>query len=132
MILQSLYSSVIVCGGNTLIGGFTDRLNRDLSSKTPPVNFSVTFFEQFNQFLLKYKCVHMYSSNLFIVHTEHAVENYSLTSQCRETIQQLDRRFYSGFFGKYQAPVLFESHKYQCSVSAVTRFLTVDKLAIMK
>ncbi len=34
---QSLYSSVIVCGGNSLIGGFTDRVNRDLSSKTPPV-----------------------------------------------------------------------------------------------
>ncbi|XP_041365702.1 actin-like protein 6B isoform X2 [Gigantopelta aegis] len=35
-IRPSLYSSVIVCGGNTLLGGFTDRLNRDLSSKTPP------------------------------------------------------------------------------------------------
>ena len=35
---QSLYSSVIVCGGNTLLNGFTDRLNRDLSNKTPPVS----------------------------------------------------------------------------------------------
>ncbi|XP_046367678.1 actin-like protein 6A isoform X1 [Haliotis rufescens] len=35
-IRPSLYSSVIVVGGNTLVGGFTDRLNRDLSSKTPP------------------------------------------------------------------------------------------------
>lgn len=32
----SLYGSVIVTGGNTLIQGFTDRLNRDLSAKTPP------------------------------------------------------------------------------------------------
>ncbi|KAK6184521.1 hypothetical protein SNE40_001833 [Patella caerulea] len=32
----SLYGSVIVVGGNTLLGGFTERLNRDLSSKTPP------------------------------------------------------------------------------------------------
>ncbi|VDI78011.1 Hypothetical predicted protein, partial [Mytilus galloprovincialis] len=32
----SLYSSVIVTGGNTLLQGFTDRLNRDLSTKTPP------------------------------------------------------------------------------------------------
>lgn len=26
-------------GGNSLIQGFTDRLNRDLSAKTPPVRF---------------------------------------------------------------------------------------------
>lgn len=32
----SLYGSVIVTGGNTLIQGFTERLNRDLSNKTPP------------------------------------------------------------------------------------------------
>ncbi|KAL5006993.1 hypothetical protein ScPMuIL_015799 [Solemya velum] len=32
----SLYSSVIVVGGNSLLQGFTDRLNRDLSTKTPP------------------------------------------------------------------------------------------------
>ncbi len=36
-IRPSLYGSVIVTGGNTLIQGFTDRLNRDLSTKTPPV-----------------------------------------------------------------------------------------------
>lgn len=36
-IRPSLYGSVIVTGGNTLIQGFTDRLNRDLSAKTPPV-----------------------------------------------------------------------------------------------
>lgn len=35
-IKPSLYGSVIVTGGNTLISGFTDRLNRDLSTKTPP------------------------------------------------------------------------------------------------
>ncbi|RWS32025.1 Actin-like protein 6A [Leptotrombidium deliense] len=35
-IRPSLYGSVIVTGGNTLIQGFTDRLNRDLSTKTPP------------------------------------------------------------------------------------------------
>lgn len=35
-IRPSLYSSVIVCGGNTLLNGFSDRLNRDLSNKTPP------------------------------------------------------------------------------------------------
>lgn len=35
-IRPSLYNSVIVVGGNSLISGFTDRLNRDLSSKTPP------------------------------------------------------------------------------------------------
>lgn len=35
-IRPSLYSSVIVVGGNTLLQGFTDRLNRDLGTKTPP------------------------------------------------------------------------------------------------
>jgi actin-related protein len=35
-IRPSLYGSVIVTGGNSLIQGFTDRLNRDLSNKTPP------------------------------------------------------------------------------------------------
>lgn len=35
-IRPSLYSSVIVVGGNSLLNGFTDRLNRDLGNKTPP------------------------------------------------------------------------------------------------
>ncbi|XP_033751888.1 actin-like protein 6B [Pecten maximus] len=35
-IRPSLYSSVIVVGGNSLIAGFTERLNRDLGTKTPP------------------------------------------------------------------------------------------------
>ncbi|XP_060079327.1 actin-like protein 6B [Ylistrum balloti] len=35
-IRPSLYSSVIVVGGNSLISGFTERLNRDLGTKTPP------------------------------------------------------------------------------------------------
>lgn len=34
---QGLYGSVIVTGGNTLLQGFTDRLNRELAQKTPPV-----------------------------------------------------------------------------------------------
>ncbi|XP_012494775.1 PREDICTED: actin-like protein 6A [Propithecus coquereli] len=33
---NGLYGSVIVAGGNTLIQSFTDRLNRELSQKTPP------------------------------------------------------------------------------------------------
>lgn len=35
-IRPSLYGSVIVTGGNTLIQGFTERLTRDLQAKTPP------------------------------------------------------------------------------------------------
>ncbi|KAK7098169.1 actin-like protein 6A [Littorina saxatilis] len=35
-IRPSLYGGVIVVGGNSLINGFTDRLNRDLGNKTPP------------------------------------------------------------------------------------------------
>ena len=33
--LQSLYGNVIVTGGNSLLQGFPERLNRDLSAKTP-------------------------------------------------------------------------------------------------
>lgn len=32
----SLYSGVIVTGGNSLLNGYVERLNRDLSSRTPP------------------------------------------------------------------------------------------------
>jgi actin-related protein len=35
-IRPSLYGSIIVTGGNTLLQGFTERLNRDLSLKIPP------------------------------------------------------------------------------------------------
>jgi len=35
-IRPSLYNSVIVVGGNTLLNGFTERLTRDLNAKTPP------------------------------------------------------------------------------------------------
>uniref|UniRef100_H3A6F0 Actin like 6B n=1 Tax=Latimeria chalumnae TaxID=7897 RepID=H3A6F0_LATCH len=35
-IRPGLYGSVIITGGNTLLQGFTDRLNRELSQKTPP------------------------------------------------------------------------------------------------
>ncbi|XP_022790120.1 actin-like protein 6B isoform X2 [Stylophora pistillata] len=35
-IRAGLFGSVIVTGGNTLLQGFTDRLNRELLSKTPP------------------------------------------------------------------------------------------------
>uniref|UniRef100_A0A8C7NJ81 Actin like 6A n=1 Tax=Oncorhynchus mykiss TaxID=8022 RepID=A0A8C7NJ81_ONCMY len=48
-IRPGLYGSVVVTGGNTLISGFTDRLTRELSQKTPPVSatlnyFSITYF----------------------------------------------------------------------------------------
>ncbi|VDP67257.1 unnamed protein product [Schistosoma mattheei] len=47
----SLYSNIIVVGGNSLITGFTDRLQRDLNIKTPPsmrlkVNFPSTTAER--------------------------------------------------------------------------------------
>ncbi|VDP27088.1 unnamed protein product [Schistosoma margrebowiei] len=50
-IRPSLYSNVIVVGGNSLITGFTDRLQRDLNIKTPPsmrlkVNFPSTTAER--------------------------------------------------------------------------------------
>ena len=36
--MQGLFGSVIVTGGNTLLQGFIERLNRELLSKTPPVS----------------------------------------------------------------------------------------------
>ncbi|PBC34385.1 ActinA [Apis cerana cerana] len=36
-IRPSLYGSVVVTGGNSCLQGFSERLNRDLASKTPPV-----------------------------------------------------------------------------------------------
>lgn len=36
-ILQTLYGSVVITGGNSNLQGFTERLNRDLAAKTPPV-----------------------------------------------------------------------------------------------
>ena len=44
LLLQGLYSSVIVAGGNTLLNGFVDRLNRELLSKTPSVSWPNTLF----------------------------------------------------------------------------------------
>ncbi|XP_064634792.1 actin-like protein 6B [Lineus longissimus] len=35
-IRPSLYSAIVVCGGNSLLNGFTERLQKDLGSKTPP------------------------------------------------------------------------------------------------
>lgn len=43
-IRSALHSSVVVNGGNTLINGFTERLARDLTTKTPPVKL---FFDVF-------------------------------------------------------------------------------------
>ncbi|KPP61419.1 actin-like 6B,-like, partial [Scleropages formosus] len=41
-IRPGLYGSVIVTGGNTLLQGFTERLNRELSQKAPPVGVHPT------------------------------------------------------------------------------------------
>lgn len=46
ILCQGLYGSVVVTGGNTLIQGFTDRLNRELSQKTPPVSYCVMFLSE--------------------------------------------------------------------------------------
>uniref|UniRef100_A0A8C7M104 Actin like 6A n=1 Tax=Oncorhynchus mykiss TaxID=8022 RepID=A0A8C7M104_ONCMY len=43
-IRPGLYGSVVVTGGNTLISGFTDRLTRELSQKTPPVSEALKYF----------------------------------------------------------------------------------------
>lgn len=33
-----MYGNVVVTGGNSSLQGFTERLNRDLAAKTPPVS----------------------------------------------------------------------------------------------
>ncbi len=38
--LKSLYNNVVIVGGNSLLLGFTDRLQRDLSLKNPTVGWS--------------------------------------------------------------------------------------------
>ena len=51
-IRPALYSSVIVVGGNTLLAGFADRLNRDLGTKIPPVScllYASLCFKSMNQ-----------------------------------------------------------------------------------
>ena len=40
-----MYGGVIVAGGNSLLQGFTDRLNRDLGNKTPPVSINYSFID---------------------------------------------------------------------------------------
>lgn len=48
-----MYGSVVVTGGNSNLQGFTERLNRDLAAKTPPVtHISVSCSLVFNLFLL--------------------------------------------------------------------------------
>lgn len=38
-LIQSLYSGLVVTGGNSFLMGFTERLNHDLAHKCPPVSF---------------------------------------------------------------------------------------------
>ena len=81
-IRPSLYGSVIVTGGNTLIQGFSDRLNRDLSAKTPPVSF-LGLSTSFNTLL--------------------SIEHETQSGQCqwnqRTEIRSVDWRLYFGFSG---------------------------------
>lgn len=42
-----MYGNVVVTGGNSSLQGFTERLNRDLASKTPPVSFSIKLLSGF-------------------------------------------------------------------------------------
>ena len=43
-IRPQLYGNLIVTGGNTLLQGFNDRLNKELSGKTPPVSSEIVSF----------------------------------------------------------------------------------------
>lgn len=62
-----MYGSVVVTGGNSNLQGFTERLNRDLAAKTPPV---------YNYFIIIVKITISFD---MLINTkyflEHAIEN---------------------------------------------------------
>ena len=61
--MQGLYSSVVVVGGNSLLNGFTDRLTKDLSQKTPPVSLVACVLVQLScELLLFYSFYCVYST----------------------------------------------------------------------
>lgn len=77
---QGLYGSVVVTGGNTLIQGFTDRLNRELSQKTPPVSLWISWTVVFHIFrsadglLNRYsQSKHVYSYPVFDVMRDDSI-----------------------------------------------------------
>ena len=103
--LQSLYSSVITVGGNTLINGFIDRLTRDLSSKTPPVSDArwrrscldlpcsetrhVSLVNMIVMYRLWFRNVGVHDCALGLLFnfvSEHEVEGHFVGGQCRAQV----------------------------------------------
>jgi len=86
--IQTFCSGVIVTGGNSLIPGFTDRLNYELSNKFPTV--MCKFFVEYR------KNVAFYTLNLY---KEHETEAALFAVVQRTSIRALDWRLDFGFFG---------------------------------
>lgn len=61
----------MVTGGNSCLQGFSERLNRDLASKTPPVSIIIFFFSFFegNAISCRYRLIDWTSF------TEYETEN---------------------------------------------------------
>lgn len=96
-IRPSLYGSVVVTGGNTLLNGFTDRLNRDLSTKTPPVSTARNLM------------AHLLTLTFTSPRVEHATESRQLQRQHRTPLRLVDWRLYPRVAGHFPADVDFEA-----------------------
>lgn len=93
--LQGLYSSVVVVGGNSLLSGFTDRLTKDLSHKTPPVSlvrWSITW--------------HAHDQAPFST-VEHSCEAGSECQSHWEEIQLLDWWLHPCLISEFKAGILY-------------------------
>lgn len=91
-VCQGLYGSVVVSGGNTLIQGFTDRLNRELSQKTPPVRNSRHSKTQ--MYFLGYHWFLFFCSRLWF--SEYETEADRQQHHGGASVQRLDRRLHPG------------------------------------
>ncbi|XP_074387658.1 actin-like protein 6B isoform X1 [Zonotrichia albicollis] len=86
-IRPGLYGSVIVTGGNTLLQGFTDRLNRELAQKTPP----------------RFPVAPSAPSNAPV--PEHAPQAHRQQQHHGAALQPLDRGLHPGLAGHLPADV---------------------------
>ncbi|XP_018588756.1 actin-like protein 6B isoform X4 [Scleropages formosus] len=94
-IRPGLYGSVIVTGGNTLLQGFTERLNRELSQKAPPVGVHPTAPETHRK-LPGNAC-------------EHEAEAHRQQQLHGAPLQPLDRGLHPGIPGHLSADVDFQA-----------------------
>ena len=116
---QGLYGSVVVTGGNTLISGFTDRLTRELSQKTPPVSEALKYF-LFTYFVHFLANVPVHSSCRCLILSsllcsEHEAEIDSQQHNGGAQVQCLDRRLHLGITSEFTSMYTEHSESIQTS-----------------